>query len=378
MSTATSDTWRENETAGNDGDAQMQSRLLQSNEKLTDLLDCIPDQILILNPDGKTVFLNQAAVAFTGMAMKQAIGLRPGELYHCANADAGTCGQTKYCRLCGMHKAFLASRRNAKVMQDYTVTNTSLQTSQFRIWTIPRLIDNTMFSMMIVRDISILADKAMLEELLLHQMKDHILSVERQLDDVQKNPLQTETAMAAIQKIADAALEIITGQEELLAAEHNTLNPQISSVNSIREIQKVIQKMDPVCRQENKQILLDQDSDRVNLTTDAGLLRHVLHNMIENALAATPPEEQVIVGCRNNGSLTDFSVYNNACMPEDIQLQLFKRHFSSHDQCRGMGAYCARLLTEKYLGGQISYVSSPAHGTTFTLTIPTNSRPPTV
>ncbi len=57
-------------------------------------------------------------------------------------------------------------------------------------------------------------------------------------------------------------------------------------------------------------------------------------------------------------------------MPEAVQLQLFQRSFTTKGLGRGIGTYSIRLLTERYLGGKVSFTSTPAAGTRFELSFP--------
>jgi sensor histidine kinase regulating citrate/malate metabolism len=52
-------------------------------------------------------------------------------------------------------------------------------------------------------------------------------------------------------------------------------------------------------------------------------------------------------------------------MPDDVQLQVFKRSFSTKGAGRGLGTYSMKLLSEQYLNGRIALISSPQAGTTF-------------
>ena len=66
-----------------------------------------------------------------------------------------------------------------------------------------------------------------------------------------------------------------------------------------------------------------------------------------------------------------FSVHNEQVMPEDVQIQIFQRSFTTKGQPgRGVGTYSMKLFGERYLGGRVSFVSRTPDGTTFTLVLP--------
>ena len=68
-------------------------------------------------------------------------------------------------------------------------------------------------------------------------------------------------------------------------------------------------------------------------------------------------------------------VHNLAVMPRSTQLQMFQRSFSTKGNDRGLGTYSIRLLTERYLKGEVSFTSDEAKGTTFILRLPKHPQP---
>jgi sensor histidine kinase regulating citrate/malate metabolism len=63
-------------------------------------------------------------------------------------------------------------------------------------------------------------------------------------------------------------------------------------------------------------------------------------------------------------------VHDAAVMPPAIQLQVFSRSFSTKGSGRGLGTYSIKLISEKYLHGQVSFVSNEKEGTRFTVRYP--------
>ena len=120
--------------------------------------------------------------------------------------------------------------------------------------------------------------------------------------------------------------------------------------------------------------------------------RHILRNYIylhalENKLAVpigtqdasaldarftdSDKGQTVTVDCLDQGQEVVFAVHNPAVIPEEVQLQIFQRSFSTKGQPgRGVGTYSMKLLGEQYLGGKVNFVSRPPQGTTFTLALP--------
>ena len=76
------------------------------------------------------------------------------------------------------------------------------------------------------------------------------------------------------------------------------------------------------------------------------------------------------MGCFEKEGRVHFWVHNPGYMPANVQAQLFRRSFSTKGVGRGLGAYSMKVLTEQYLQGRISFVSTEENGTTFTAEYP--------
>jgi len=105
-------------------------------------------------------------------------------------------------------------------------------------------------------------------------------------------------------------------------------------------------------------------------------LNRVLSNMIKNALEATAfPQEIILTSAllkeeKGKPRQLTFSVHNPGHISNENQNRIFKQSFSTKGTGRGWGTFSMRLLAEKYLGGQVSFTTNPATGTTFTITLP--------
>ena len=86
--------------------------------------------------------------------------------------------------------------------------------------------------------------------------------------------------------------------------------------------------------------------------TDKILLQRIIINMLKNALEATSYEGTVRTGIENRGEKIRFWVRNEGVIPHDVQMQIFKRSFSTKGKGRGIGTYSVRLLAENYLKGK--------------------------
>ena len=87
------------------------------------------------------------------------------------------------------------------------------------------------------------------------------------------------------------------------------------------------------------------------------------------------PVEQGIISSRLSRKVhaidgVSFSVHNPGHIDPAIQAQIFQRYFTTKGEGRGLGTYGMKLLAEEYLGGRVSFASSRARGTTFSVWVP--------
>ena len=141
---------------------------------------------------------------------------------------------------------------------------------------------------------------------------------------------------------------------------------QIESQDVVNETAALHEKL-----AEAKGVKIDiSESQPVTFKSDATLLRRVLSNLLRNAVEASEQGDIVKLGARPEGEQVKFFVWNKASIPKEVQLQLFRRSFSTKGLGRGMGTYSVRLFTEKYLNGRVWLESDGTNGTTFFLSFP--------
>jgi sensor histidine kinase regulating citrate/malate metabolism len=93
--------------------------------------------------------------------------------------------------------------------------------------------------------------------------------------------------------------------------------------------------------------------------------------MLLNALEASHVGERVRVWYEPQEGQPAFHVVNPGELPEESARQIFHRSFSTKEgHGRGLGTYGMKLLGEDHLGGTVSFQSSAAEGTRFTIVLP--------
>lgn len=333
------------------------------------LYDSISEGLLILNPERQIVYANGSFLAALGVDFKAIKGLRPGEALRCVHAfeTEGGCGTTEFCRECGVAQGILSSQRGMPALKECRILQKgSGDALDLQVKTSQLQVAGTDYTVYAVKDISADKRRRILERIFFHDIMNTAVGV-RGLSELLSvsSPETLDEFRSMIYSGAAKLVEEIRSQRDLANAENNELQVQpvtIHSLDFIKEIAGLYQSHEVG---KEKTLHLDPDSEDVVLESDKALLFRVLGNMTKNALEASQPGDTVTLGCRREGDRIRFSVHNPAFMPRNIQLQVFQRSFSTKGAGRGLGTYSIKLLTERYLGGEVFFTSSEGDGTTF-------------
>lgn len=382
-----------------DREIQEQFEMIHQLPFVREFLDAIPNMSLVLNHERQIVYANQAFLEFLGkdsfdeiIGKKQGeamncqhlfspIGMRPGEAVDCihANTTNGGCGTTLFCRNCGAVKSILQSQtsHNLSIEECSMIRRVDDDDGalDLRVWSKPIKIGEKEFTVFSVIDISDEKRRRVLERIFFHDVMNtaggmqglaNILSI-TDLNDEELNEISD-----LLYGASGDLIEEINAQRTLSAAEIGELESKPEQLNS-RSVLEAVQKQYLLHQVAiNKQIDLSDEATDTEFHCDYQLIRRVLINLIKNALEASDDGETVTLSCHAEAESIEFSVHNQSIMPLDVQLQIFNRSFSTKGSNRGIGTYSIKLLTERYLGGKVSFISSVETGTIFKIILPRN------
>ncbi|MCX8188468.1 MAG: ATP-binding protein [Nitrososphaeria archaeon] len=110
--------------------------------------------------------------------------------------------------------------------------------------------------------------------------------------------------------------------------------------------------------------------ERLAVVSDPIILRHVLSNIITNAVQAMSEGGRLTIEGKREGEKVVLTITDTGKgIPKEIQARIFEPLFTTKSKGMGMGlAVCKRLI--ELLGGQITFHSVEGVGTTFTITLP--------
>ncbi|ABQ24494.1 sensor histidine kinase [Geotalea uraniireducens] len=353
-----------------------QRALLTEDDSLPTVLNAMPQVVMILNLNRQILFGNRALEEFAeAQGWKSFVGLRPGELLSCQHAIAAEagCGTGESCCTCGAVEGILAALAGAGGARECRVlrkTRTGIEALDLKLWGTPFIWKGGSFALVAVVDISDKKRRQLLEKIFFHDILNIAGALGNLLELLAKGVVTIDKAQDDLIEMTQDLISEIRSQRELLAAESNELKVNLTTLHSRLFLEWVIRTYRNASAAVEKEIVIAEGCCGTFFTSDEILLGRVLGNLVKNALEASAPGQRVTLGCSTNGAEVSFSCHNEGVIPRKVQLQIFLRSFTTKDPGRGVGTYSVKLLTERYLQGTVSFVSTPAEGTTFTATLP--------
>lgn len=353
-----------------------QVQLFAGEDLLGILPNTVPCILLALNEYRQIVYANERFLELLPAQKRQdgILGQRPGEALGCLHAfeDGGGCGTTESCSTCGAVHAILSSQGGAAEIKECRITRgENGEALDLRVWTTPIAVAGESFTILAALDISHEKRRQSLERIFLHDICNVAYGLSWFAGFLQKaTPEQIPGYIDSVGRLCRQLIEEIEAQRILMRAEAGDLPLKQEKLSSLQLLEHAVglYREHPVAQERHLQII--PNAEDVTLVGDRTLLSRVLCNLLKNALEACRSDETVTAGCTGQDGHVEFSIHNPGAIPREIQLQIFQRSFSTKGTGRGLGTYSIKLLTERYLHGQVSFTSTPEQGTIFQVRYP--------
>jgi nitrogen-specific signal transduction histidine kinase len=343
---------------------------------LAESLDAYPDPVAVLNASRQIVLANESFAKAAGRSRDGLLGMRFGEALNCIHANDAPqgCGTGADCCYCGaalsMSVCELSRRPATQECRISTVGGPKPSALDLKVRSSPLVLADEGYLFIVAADVSAAKRRQVLERLFFHDALNTVGGIKGILEIWPDLPPQ-EAAQLRLraQQLSSQLMEEIQAHRELMEAERGDLavRPAEIHVRALLDSLRTLYGNHPSA--EGKLITVCCDGS-AELRADPVLLRRVLGNLVVNALEASRPGQAVTMTLAQNAPPV-FEVHNDAEMPEAAKAQVFQRSFSTKDgDGRGIGTYSVRLLTERYLGGRVSFTSDAASGTTFRVRLP--------
>lgn len=336
------------------------------------LLDSVPDCLLVLDENRQAVMANERVIVSLGLDSEvDVIGQRPGEMLGCAHLSEGHgCGTTEFCRTCGAARAILSSLKGQEDVEECRIMLQSGDALDLRVWARPLDVDGRRYSVFSFQDISHEKRRSALERIFFHDVMNTAGVVQGYAEMLKEMDSADPSMVEAIASASTRLMDEINAQRYLAAAENGDLRTMPVRIDPALLLMEIQHQYQHHVVSDQRSIALDLPDETATLWSDRTLLGRVLGNLVKNALEACPPESTVTLRYSLTKRAVTFSVHNPTYMPRNVQLQVFKRSFSTKGSGRGLGTYSIKLLTERYLSGSVRFETDRDNGTTFYVTYP--------
>lgn len=339
--------------------------------------DLVHDHIIILNEARQIVFHSPGFTALAvGGADRDFMGLRLGEALGCFNARRcpDGCGLSESCPDCGALKAILSAlsgRRDTRECRLLRLNGGGTEMVDLLVTTTPFDHQGESFCICSVSDLRNEKRHRAIESTFIKQLLESVGGLESLMKLLE---VEAPAGLRGDLKLAASAFREIVDQvqvyRDLSAAERGELAVTPTPVDAGALLAEVVQSFAGSDLAAGVTIDLQRRSKPLGMVTDRALLNHVLNQLLKNAIEATKSGGQVAIGCDLVGTRVRFWCHNPGFIPREVQLQVYRRSFTTKGEGRGLGLYTVRLFAERYLGGRADFHTTPSAGTTFLVELP--------
>lgn len=356
---------------------QAQTKILGVIPPLQRILNALPTMALVLNRQRQVVLANQRLIEFAGATgIDDLCGLRPGEVLHCIHATETSdgCGSTEHCTVCGALQAIVTAQfgvAQTQVCRLLRRTAAGEEPLELEVSACPVEVGGEQFLIVCASDVGGRLHREWLEDWVVPEAVELALEMEVLATSLSSPGMPPEGRQKATARMAAASRSIATlmrEHAELAAAESGDLMVRRRTVSALEILRDTARELEYHPAADQRRIRLEAED--ASLETDPVLARRVLEKLLLNALEATPAGGAITAGCQAAVDRVEFRVRNEGEMPREVQLQVFRRSFSTKGRGRGYGTYYAKLVTGRYLTGTVSFQSNAAEGTSFSVTLP--------
>jgi nitrogen-specific signal transduction histidine kinase len=348
--------------------------LVGSQKIFTEIFGAMTGIGAVIDKNRQIVYANNEFLSLLGInTLETILGKRPGEVVSCLHSaeEPSGCGTSMACAYCGAVNVILESQRTGMKSMKETRISTEiegkLKSWDLNIMSTPVSLSGNLFYVLVLQDISDEKRRLALERIFFHDLLNSAGGLNGLLTILKDgtNPEESRELINLSEEASRDIIEEILLHKQIRAAENGELKVKIELTNSNEVLDSAIGKIGFHEVGKDKRIIKSVNSVTTDFETDKIILQRVIINLLKNALEATLIAGMITTGVENNGDKIRFWVKNDQIIPEDVQMQLFQRSFSTRGIGRGIGTYSIKLLTENYLKGKVSFVSNETDGTVF-------------
>ncbi len=361
-------------------EAELQDDIEQisRNPVIDGLMNVASGLFAVLNQHRQVIAVNETFLSLLGVKdVHDIIGLRPGETLNCihANKNEGGCGTSEYCPTCGAAIAIVLSLEKEMPVEKICAVEVERNGKRddlcFRVRALPVKFSNRPIVLLFLQDITHQQKLDSLEKIFFHDISNIVSGLVNSSNSIKNGkPEKKERALDRIHTLVERLAGEISVQRQLILSNIHTYQPSLHELSVARLFKELESVLTDHPEARGKEIIFEGSEFEFTFNSDLSLLVRILSNMIINALEASSENDVVRVWVEDRNDRTIFKVWNKSSIPLQIAKRVFQRNYSTKRGAgRGLGTYSMKILSEKFLGGEVDFSSSEKKGTEFVLSI---------
>lgn len=188
-------------------------------------------------------------------------------------------------------------------------------------------------------------------------------------------PEERKKHFKSIEKSIDYLTELLDDVITINRADAGRLSSKIEEVDIINYCRTLVEET-MQSFQTHPNIMFDSSKETYNITTDVKLIRHIITNLVSNAIKYTPDEKNVLVFVNIRNTSFEIKVKDEGIgIPFRDQKELFQPFFRAKNTSNIPGSGLGLAITRRFvelIGGDITFNSKVGVGSEFTVIVPMN------
>jgi K+-sensing histidine kinase KdpD len=140
-------------------------------------------------------------------------------------------------------------------------------------------------------------------------------------------------------------------------------------------VQRIVSSFDFRCQLSEVSLSINQPDEQIVINTDESALKHLIGNLLENAIKFSSRQNAVTITIRKDAEIVSIDVHNSGPGIHEMDKEKLFTPFWQGELGQqsaggtGIGLYLSQQIAHA-LGGTISFTSDEVTGTTFTVALP--------
>lgn len=199
----------------------------------------------------------------------------------------------------------------------------------------------------------------------------YLVSQYKEAEDQGKRDKHVQRIISSVNMLTDILNDFLSVGK----IEEGKIQVRRQDINIDETVRAIATEINPILKP-GQAIRYEHDGD-VTVISDPGLLRHIMMNLVSNAIKFSPEGSSIWISTHvDKGKMTISIKDEGMGIPQDDQQYLFQRFFRGTNVTNIQGTGLGLHIVAKYvelLDGDINFESTPDKGTRFILTFNLNN-----